>query len=154
MEDRLKPCPFCGGDNVGIWENRAPASKDFRYSANCYDCHISLGFEKTKEEAIEKWNTRKPMDRIVERLEKVMEYSEKSYKEWGKTGLARMDKLQTKTYKNAIEIVRQVVRMNKVKEMLEALEKELRENKQYRAADKLLPIIEYVTYTNVGKENE
>lgn len=44
--------------------------------------------------------------------------------------------------------------MSKVKEMLQALEKELRENKQYSAADKLLPIIEYVTYTNVGKENE
>lgn len=70
MTDKIKSCPFCGGDNVGIWENRAPASKDFRYYANCYDCHISLGFEKTKEEAIEKWNTRKPMDRIVEQLEK------------------------------------------------------------------------------------
>lgn len=32
--------------------------------------------------------------------------------------------------------------MNKVKEMLETLEKELRQNKQYSAADKLLPIIE------------
>lgn len=32
--------------------------------------------------------------------------------------------------------------MNKVKEMLEALEKELRQKKQYSAADKLLPIIE------------
>lgn len=32
--------------------------------------------------------------------------------------------------------------MSKVKEMLEALEKDLRENKQYSAADKLLPIIE------------
>jgi hypothetical protein len=32
--------------------------------------------------------------------------------------------------------------VSKVKEMLEALEKELRQNKQYSAADKLLPIIE------------
>lgn len=32
--------------------------------------------------------------------------------------------------------------MNKVKQMLEALEKELRNEKQYSAADKLLPIIE------------
>lgn len=44
--------------------------------------------------------------------------------------------------------------MNKVKEMLEALEKELRQNKQYSAADKLLPIIEYVAGTIVEKENE
>lgn len=43
--------------------------------------------------------------------------------------------------------------MNKVKEMLEALEKELRQNKQYSAADKLLPIIQEadVSDTNVGK---
>lgn len=32
--------------------------------------------------------------------------------------------------------------MNKVKQMLEALEKELRNEKQYSSADKLLPIIE------------
>lgn len=32
--------------------------------------------------------------------------------------------------------------MNKVKQMLEALEKDLREKRQYSAADKLLPIIE------------
>lgn len=44
--------------------------------------------------------------------------------------------------------------MNKAKEMLETLEKELRQNKQYSAADKLLPIIEYVTCTNVEEENE
>lgn len=41
--------------------------------------------------------------------------------------------------------------MNKVKEMLEALEKELRQKKQYSAADKLLPIIEYVPDICVGK---
>lgn len=44
--------------------------------------------------------------------------------------------------------------MNKVKEMLEELEKELRQNKQYSAADKLLPIIEYAAGTIVKKENE
>lgn len=43
--------------------------------------------------------------------------------------------------------------MNKVKEMLEELEKELRQNKQYSAADKLLPIIEYVASTIIEKEN-
>lgn len=32
--------------------------------------------------------------------------------------------------------------MNKVKQMLESLEKELRNEKQYSSADKLLPIIE------------
>ena len=43
--------------------------------------------------------------------------------------------------------------MNKAKEMLEALEKELRQNKQYSAADKLLTIIEYVAGTIVEKES-
>lgn len=32
--------------------------------------------------------------------------------------------------------------MDKIRQMLEDLEKELRQNKQYSAADKLLPIIE------------
>lgn len=32
--------------------------------------------------------------------------------------------------------------MDKIKKMLEDLEKDLRQNKQYSAADKLLPVIE------------
>ena len=65
-EIKLLPCPFCGGDNLGFYHNHL-----FRdgYEVRCYDCHFGLQESRTKEEAIKQWNTRKPMKRIVERLE-------------------------------------------------------------------------------------
>ena len=35
----------------------------------CGNCEAESGWFKTKDEAIATWNTRKPMERIVERLE-------------------------------------------------------------------------------------
>ena len=65
----LKRCPFCGGDNVGVWHSKF---NTHWYEVHCYDCHFGLSQSYTEEEAIKAWNTRKPMDRIVERLERNM----------------------------------------------------------------------------------
>lgn len=71
QNDRLLPCPFCGGDKVGIWHNRSvsPLIKG-SHEVHCYDCHFGLKQEKTEEDAIKHWNTRKPMERIVWQMEK------------------------------------------------------------------------------------
>ena len=69
MTDKLKPCPFCGGNNVGVFKHEY-FYKSHLYAAHCYDCHFGLKMVETEEEAITTWNTRKPMDRIVEQLEK------------------------------------------------------------------------------------
>ena len=64
MTDRLKPCPFCGGDadlEKGIGR--------FEHSVVCQKCRCKTRIHAFEEDAIKKWNTRKPMDRIVERLE-------------------------------------------------------------------------------------
>lgn len=58
MREKLKPCPFCGG-------NKLTVSRYF--GLNCYtvrcineDCGMKVvtDFAKTKKEAIELWNTR------------------------------------------------------------------------------------------------
>ena len=66
----IKRCPFCGGDNVGVWHNRpvSPLIAD-SYEVRCYNCNFGLRPERLKDKAIEAWNTRKPMQNIVERLE-------------------------------------------------------------------------------------
>lgn len=60
MTDRLKPCPFCGGelkkDRWGFYVHGRNA------------CILTCFEVEPEEEEIEKWNTRKPMDRIVEEL--------------------------------------------------------------------------------------
>ena len=67
-EIKLKRCPFCGG-KAFVRQNK-DAMKT--YSAYCgnEDCSASPKVSAYgKEMAIQLWNTRKPMERILERLE-------------------------------------------------------------------------------------
>lgn len=76
-EIKLLPCPFCGGEAE---LNRTIVKGRSMYSVSCkhkWDCTIGTTFlQETKEEAIELWNTRKPMERIIDRLEEEKDYME------------------------------------------------------------------------------
>lgn len=69
MEDRLKPCPFCGGE-AGYTNAQLPNGTEVYY-IECLECGASSAVYGTAEKACREWNTRKPMDRIVEQLEKL-----------------------------------------------------------------------------------
>lgn len=64
----LKRCPFCGGDNIiSTYNNFAPVLL-------CCECGTMMTIPwsldvNIEDELRKKWNTRKPMERIVERLE-------------------------------------------------------------------------------------
>lgn len=66
---KLKPCPFCGGVAVqrfSIW------GESYAYGCCTTGCmgnvhNYTSGF-KTDKEAIEAWNRREPIDKIVEQL--------------------------------------------------------------------------------------
>ena len=72
----LKRCPFCGGE-----ARLQKINKHGAYYVICKTCgcrtpkyqHRFTSKEERQEDAIEAWNTRKPMERIVERLEKIKE---------------------------------------------------------------------------------
>lgn len=66
MTDKLKPCPFCGGELVEMYGYYTHSNEDVE---NCFVGTVA--FRTYDEEMIELWNTRKPMDRIVEQLEEV-----------------------------------------------------------------------------------
>ena len=67
-DNRLLSCPFCGEENIiSTYNNFVPALL-------CGSCGAMItvpwDFNKNiKEELQKKWNTRKPMDRIAEKLE-------------------------------------------------------------------------------------
>jgi hypothetical protein len=77
--NELKKCPFCGGE-AGIIEN-VKGDCNILYRAKqvkCMGCGIGTdericdgyyGLYCTDEEISEAWNTRKPVERILERLE-------------------------------------------------------------------------------------
>ena len=61
----LKPCPFCGGeaysDKIG--------KPLFTIRCTNIDCYAEIS-KVSYEEAINAWNTRKPMEAVVAELEK------------------------------------------------------------------------------------
>ena len=62
--NELKKCPFCGG--------RVAMNQDYEgFYVSCVeeDCVVMTNSYAEKE-AVEKWNTRKPIERVIERLEK------------------------------------------------------------------------------------
>lgn len=65
MTDKLKSCPFCGG-KAEWWDT---FDEIFPYQIVCKSCYCGTDAMATKHGVIERWNTRKPMDRIVEQLE-------------------------------------------------------------------------------------
>lgn len=66
MTKKLKPCPFCGGE-----AQLAKLGKQV-WVMRCTQCECKLNqIYKTEQQAIEAWNRREPMDKIVEQLEEL-----------------------------------------------------------------------------------
>lgn len=66
-EEKLLPCPMCGGKAIKTafsWGNICD-----EYTVKCTECGVGTKVLKS-DEAVKSWNTRKPMENIVERLEK------------------------------------------------------------------------------------
>lgn len=79
MNKELKPCPFCGGEAVinTIEPHKHEVAKfmpDYPGGTfiECTGCTCALSGE-TEEKAIKAWNTRKPMNEIVEKLDETFD---------------------------------------------------------------------------------
>lgn len=72
MTDKLLNCPFCDGEAEIIGFYIKGVANNYQYFVRCKKCkarprpHSTF---KKREKAIEVWNTRKPMDKIVKLLE-------------------------------------------------------------------------------------
>ena len=64
---KLLPCPFCGGE-AELYEQKHKQYPS-TYYVTCKSCHCKTIKSRVKGVAISGWNTRKPMERIVEQLE-------------------------------------------------------------------------------------
>ena len=75
-EVKLLQCPFCGGE-AEVIKAHSVFEKPYVVICKNKSCHASVGeFSENRKDAITAWNTRKPMERILERLEeKAREYT-------------------------------------------------------------------------------
>lgn len=68
-EIKLLTCPFCGGEAEMEEDYSYGHGLLFSYKPHCSKCGCNIGMFSDKTEAIEQWNTRKPMERILTRFE-------------------------------------------------------------------------------------
>ena len=66
IKQRLLPCPFCGGE--ARLESNGQYAVVGCVNSNCQGYACCYKYD-SKKEAIEHWNTRKPMERILTRFE-------------------------------------------------------------------------------------
>ncbi|MBQ9526705.1 MAG: Lar family restriction alleviation protein [Fretibacterium sp.] len=53
MTEKLKPCPFCGGEMIGVHE-----IEDNSWLVFCHHCGGMMRSLVAKDNAIERWNRR------------------------------------------------------------------------------------------------
>ena len=65
MKDKLKPCPFCGEDDLKVFENSVrdadnkPTSQRYWFVSCRGDCHFAGPQScESLDDALEKWNRR------------------------------------------------------------------------------------------------
>jgi Lar family restriction alleviation protein len=69
MNKKILPCPFCGSDDVALGYKPHPKEPDKYHGVSCLSCAATCGFHTSKENAIERWNSRASSEReILERI--------------------------------------------------------------------------------------
>ena len=103
---RLKPCPFCGEELEIIANGQYYSHKREENSEK--QCFGAVWvFPIDDEEMIRRWNTRKPMDRVLEQLEVLKNLNHKEWKKSSWTGEEIMPYLFAhNSYVKAIKIVK------------------------------------------------
>ena len=107
MTDRLRECPFCGEKVKLLISRNSEGKVQYRIRCHNIDCDVrpSTSWFVCKEEVIERWNRRKPIDRIVEELETWAKSSERLYFEYYEEECYGA----WRSYNNAIKIVKREV---------------------------------------------
>ena len=99
-DKKLLPCPFCGGEaEMSLLLGN--------YGVTCNHCMGAIfpGRGMTQEDAIDYWNTRKPIERILERMEELIIDNVDCYT--GEPCNNPCTDCQNNTYGNAIDIVKE-----------------------------------------------
>ena len=67
--DKLKKCPFCGGEAELL-----QGVTEIHNYVMCMHCYCKTQYYNTQKIAIQTWNTRKPVEDVVEALKKRIDH--------------------------------------------------------------------------------
>ena len=83
MNKELKPCPFCGGEATTSHGFNTAGQYFFISCEECgcrtRDFYKWYDGENYEIKAVEAWNTRKPIDEIVEQLENLKQHENENH---------------------------------------------------------------------------
>lgn len=100
----LRSCPFCGGEVKIIPEQVDARTVIYNFVCQNGDCGANVYFDYSdKEESIESFNTRKPMEAVVVELENASYRTESTFDE---DGYCNDDSEEVIELQKAISIVR------------------------------------------------
>jgi Lar family restriction alleviation protein len=106
----LKKCPFCGGEAQIVEHTNYQRITGFGVECCNSDCDIApfTSYFLDKQKAINTWNRRKPVDDVVEALEKQLKSCEK---EWIEQVGSISDRAgaRMEAYSYAIQIVKEML---------------------------------------------
>ena len=99
----IKRCPFCGGEATLTNKLSKDEYGQRLWNVCCFGCANRTSSYWDKEIAIETWNTRKPLERVIERLEEQEEECKKYWDEFDdEDAFGGMN-----AYMNSIAIIKQ-----------------------------------------------
>ena len=99
----IKRCPFCGGEATLTNKLSKDEYGQRLWNVCCFGCANRTSSYWDKEIAIEAWNTRKPLERVIERLEEQAEECKKYWDEFDdEDAFGGMN-----AYMNSIAIIKQ-----------------------------------------------
>lgn len=99
-EIKLLPCPFCG-EKAEIINHRSG-----EYAVECTNCYGKTHRSVTEKLAIERWNTRKPIDRIVEQLQEKAREAQEAGDRQISIDYREMDYSTAQAFSEAVEILK------------------------------------------------
>ena len=73
MENKLLPCPFCGGNKVRISRSEGMNYEPY-YFVYCHKCAAEGPFKSIESEAITAWNTRSRPEAVKRLMEAAKEF--------------------------------------------------------------------------------
>lgn len=58
MSEKLKPCPFCGSEDLNVYSYQNYYSLPYRWEVACTQCEGRGPVKNTKKQAIDAWDKR------------------------------------------------------------------------------------------------